>query len=107
LKDLPEVKVGAVKHIAQFLECLDQDTRVRCIEIIYDLQKDADSWRIRKLLARQIGHLSRLFELTEVSSILIPLALQLVKDEVYCVRKAAAPQVQILKIFVLFILVFI
>eukprot|EP00727_Mastigamoeba_balamuthi_P011203 m51a1_g6705 hypothetical protein (1034) ;mRNA; r:103973-110149 len=81
LRDLDEVRVGVVASAAEFLSVLTPDTRDRFLSIVADLRIDP-SWRIRKLLAKQLGMLTELFESPGGKSSIQAMAFQLLTDSV-------------------------
>lgn len=89
LKDLDEVKVGVLKHFPQFLEYVRPETRTQYISICHDIQKDTLNWRFRKLIARDLAVLCRLFGPEVTISDLLPIAVDLLQDPVAVVRQTA------------------
>ncbi len=51
LKDIDEVKLGVLSHIAEFLSILSVPSRKRYLKLVVDLQADKN-WRFRKLIAK-------------------------------------------------------
>eukprot|EP01122_Echinamoeba_exundans_P007798 TRINITY_DN2473_c0_g1_i1.p1 TRINITY_DN2473_c0_g1~~TRINITY_DN2473_c0_g1_i1.p1 ORF type:complete len:587 (-),score=154.87 TRINITY_DN2473_c0_g1_i1:119-1879(-) len=86
LKDLEEVKVGAITHLAEFFGVLSPAVREEFLHVLDDIQKDT-SWRFRKLLAKQLGDLSMLYSSDVVSDSVVPIFLALLQDTVVAVRK--------------------
>lgn len=53
LKDsTDEVKFGAIKNWAKFLQVFDSERRENLVEILQTVQKDPKKWRIRQLIAK-------------------------------------------------------
>jgi len=96
LKDLDEVKVGVVRHLASFLAVLPSDYRERYLPVISDITNETSNWRFRKLMARQLGALSALFSPEVVNEKLVPILVQLCQDSVARVRQVAHREVGIL-----------
>lgn len=86
LKDLEEVKVGAITHLAEFFAVLSPSVREEFLHVLDDIQKDS-AWRFRKLLAKQLGELSLLYSSDVVSDSVVPIFLALLQDTVVAVRK--------------------
>ena len=72
---------------------LDQDKREELADIYSQIQQGNRKWRIRQIIAGQIGLLSRLFLEETIVKIIIPISFQLCKDEVASVRETACLQV--------------
>lgn len=75
---------------------LDQDKREELADIYSQIQQGNRKWRIRQIIASQIGLLSRLFLEETIVKIIIPISFQLCKDEVASVRETACLQVSTL-----------
>jgi serine/threonine-protein phosphatase 4 regulatory subunit 1 len=54
LKDLEEVKVGVITHLAKFFEILSPSIREEYLYVLDDIRKDSN-WRFRKLLAKFVS----------------------------------------------------
>merc|ERR1712137_549382 len=96
LKDLDQVKVGVIRHLAEFLAVLSPETRKEYIGPIRDIQLHGVNWRFRKLLAKQLGKLASLYDITVVTSTIIPMAVQLCEDQVTTVRYAVTSELGVL-----------
>jgi serine/threonine-protein phosphatase 4 regulatory subunit 1 len=94
LKDLDQVRVGVIRHLSSFLEVLSPLRRAEYIESIRDIQLNSANWRFRKLLAKQLGRLARLYETQTVSEAIIPMTIQLCEDPVITVRYAVTAEVR-------------
>ncbi|CAD8099334.1 unnamed protein product [Paramecium sonneborni] len=88
-----EIKHGAVENLALFFDAIEESKRTSLIDILLIIQKDQKKWRIRELIAKQISHLARVFDVETVFSIILPVSIKLCNDNVYAVRKAAAKQI--------------
>lgn len=87
LRDLDEVKVGVVSHLSDFFAVLSDKVRQDNIHVLQDVLED-DKWRVRKLLAKQVGALALLYPPELVSRDIVGIFMGLLNDEVYAVRKA-------------------
>lgn len=56
LKDLDEVKVGIVQHLAAFLSVLSEPTRIKYLPTLVEIREETDNWRFRNLLGLQVPH---------------------------------------------------
>jgi hypothetical protein len=72
---------------------LDQDKREELADIYSQIQQGNRKWRIRQIIAGQIGLLSKLFLEETIVKIIIPISFQLCKDDVSSVREAACEQI--------------
>eukprot|EP01104_Vermistella_antarctica_P011447 TRINITY_DN319_c0_g3_i1.p1 TRINITY_DN319_c0_g3~~TRINITY_DN319_c0_g3_i1.p1 ORF type:complete len:947 (-),score=225.84 TRINITY_DN319_c0_g3_i1:2-2842(-) len=93
MNDLDPVKVGVVKHLAEFLRMLRPKTRQNYLPTLLDLVSEATAWRFRELIAGQLGTLASLYDIDEVVSTILPIALQLMRDPVQSVRIAISVQI--------------
>lgn len=75
------------------MEVLDQDKREELADIYSQIQQGNRKWRIRQIIAGQIGLLSKLFLEETIVKIIIPISFQLCKDDVASVREAACEQI--------------
>lgn len=87
LRDLDEVKVGVVTHLADFFAVLSEKVRQDNIHVLRQVLED-DKWRVRKLLAKQVGSLALLYPPELVSREIDTIFMGLLNDEVFAVRKA-------------------
>jgi serine/threonine-protein phosphatase 4 regulatory subunit 1 len=56
LRDIDEVKIGVVTHLAAFLLALPQPARLEFLDLCWELQTESDqNWRLRKLLAQYVS----------------------------------------------------
>lgn len=94
LKDLDEVKIGVVSHLAQFIEVLSESMRIKYLQTICHLPEETDSWRIRSEIARQLGAISMLFSPEVVRTNLLGLVYSLFSDPFAEVRKTALASVR-------------
>lgn len=87
LRDLDEVKVGVVTHLSDFFAVLSDKVRQDMIHVLKQVLED-DKWRVRKLLAKQVGALALLYPPELVSREIDGIFMKLLDDEVFAVRKA-------------------
>lgn len=93
LKDLDQVKVGVVRHFADFLSVLSPEKRQSYVSVLEDIQMSSVNWRFRKLIAKQLGQIASLFDDETVRMHIIPIVLQLFEDQVTAVRHATAGEI--------------
>jgi len=89
----PPVRNECIKNLAVLLEVLEMSKRERFASSYYELQNDPKKWRIREIIAGQLGILSRLFTEDTTIRIILPIAFNLCKDEVASVRAAACAEI--------------
>eukprot|EP00744_Colponema_vietnamica_P002243 GILI01003566.1.p1 GENE.GILI01003566.1~~GILI01003566.1.p1 ORF type:complete len:751 (-),score=141.61 GILI01003566.1:76-2328(-) len=89
LKDLEEVKTGAVQNYSKFLEILSPSKREIYLSVLQEIQSDPENWRLRTYLAKQIKSFSQIFSPASVYSVIVPLAMKLCTDQVAEVRLMA------------------
>jgi len=92
IKDLDEVRIGILKHLADFLKLLREEDRAEYLPKIGEFLKTDNerNWRFRLELCEQVGLLVPLFPPKSVREYLAPIALILVQDKVSAVRQSAA-----------------
>merc|ERR1719460_1223794 len=92
IKDLDEVRIGVLKHLADFLTLLSPEARADYLPRLEEfLKMDNDrNWRFRLELCTQVAALVPLCSSEEVLAHLAPLCLLLVIDRVSEVRRTAA-----------------
>ncbi|XP_062583021.1 serine/threonine-protein phosphatase 4 regulatory subunit 1-like isoform X2 [Saccostrea cucullata] len=91
LKDLDEVKIGVLKHLADFLRLLKPDVRRQYLTKLSGFLNtdNTRNWRFRLELAEQLIMTSELFSSVEISQHLLPICLSLMEDKVSEVRLVA------------------
>jgi len=94
LKDLDEVRVGALQNLSKLLGVLEPSCRSNYVSLICSLEMESDNWRFRQLLAQQLGELFTLFDEDVVQAELYPIFMKLSRDPVAEVRNAAGQQLQ-------------
>ncbi|KAK3085905.1 hypothetical protein FSP39_010290 [Pinctada imbricata] len=88
LKDLDEVRIGVLRHLADFLRLLKPDVRRQYLPKIQGFMNTDNNrnWRFRYELAEQLMLISELYGAKEISQYLLPLGLALCEDRVAEVR---------------------
>ncbi|XP_029160392.1 serine/threonine-protein phosphatase 4 regulatory subunit 1-like isoform X6 [Nylanderia fulva] len=93
IKDLDEVRIGVLKHLATFLKILKPDIRCQYLPRLNDfLATDNESnWRFKQELGTQLLEIIEmsLFSPNEVAQSIAPLSLQLLVDKVFAVKEVA------------------
>jgi serine/threonine-protein phosphatase 4 regulatory subunit 1 len=91
IKDLDEVRIGILKHLADFLKLLGEEERNSYLPRLEEFLKmdNERNWRFRLELTEQLSLLVPLFSPTQLTDHLAPIAITLVQDKVAAVRKAA------------------
>ncbi|KAG1666500.1 Serine/threonine-protein phosphatase 4 regulatory subunit 1 [Nymphon striatum] len=89
IKDLDEVRIGILCHLADFLKFLKPELRQEYLpKLPHFLKSDNEkTWRYRYELTQQILLIPSLYSPTEVKIYILPIALCLVTDKVSEVRK--------------------
>ena len=84
VQDLDEVRIGLLKHLADFLKLLKEEDRREYLPRLNEfLKMDNDrNWRVRQEMAEQMGALVSLYTPEEVKEHLCPIAQLLVRDKV-------------------------
>ncbi|XP_074026001.1 serine/threonine-protein phosphatase 4 regulatory subunit 1 isoform X3 [Leptinotarsa decemlineata] len=91
IKDLDEVRIGVLKHLAHFLKLIDPTKRNAYLPRLAEfLQTDNEwNWRFREELAKQLLDAVRLFKPSDSTKFLGVIAIDLFCDKVAAVRQAA------------------
>merc|ERR1712123_451545 len=91
IKDLDEVRIGILKHLADFLKLLNKNDRNEYLPRLEEFLKmdNERNWRFRLELTEQLGVLVPLFKAEDIRDHLAPIALTLVQDKVSSVRQSA------------------
>jgi len=95
-KDLDDVKVGVLTHYSHFLSVLTAETRIKYLYLLHEGVAKKNNWRFRKLIGDQIGSLASLYPADVVQSEIVPIALELFRDPVVCVRNAVLAKLSLL-----------
>lgn len=90
-KDLDEVRIGILKHLADFLRLLPDKERRNYLPRLADFLKldNEQNWRFRQELATQLHSVVALFSPSDSAQFILPLALTLASDRVAAVRLPA------------------
>ncbi|ELT87826.1 hypothetical protein CAPTEDRAFT_156976 [Capitella teleta] len=91
LKDLDEVRIGVLKHLAEFLRLLKPEIRQEYLTKLAEFLKTDNhrNWRFRAELAEQLLVLLDLFTADDVGDFVTPVAMILATDRVAEVRLTA------------------
>ncbi|XP_043493871.1 serine/threonine-protein phosphatase 4 regulatory subunit 1-like isoform X2 [Polistes fuscatus] len=91
IKDLDEVRIGVLKHLATFLKILKPTYRWHYLPRLHNfLVTDNEwNWRFRKEFATQLLEVVTLFNANDVAKHIAPLSLKLLVDKVAAVRQIA------------------
>lgn len=91
IKDLDEVRIGMLKHLATFLKILKPAVRIQYLPSLKKfLATDNEwNWRFREELATQLLEIVNLFDSVNVDRFIVSLALELLRDKVAAVRHVA------------------
>ncbi|XP_043461368.1 serine/threonine-protein phosphatase 4 regulatory subunit 1-like isoform X3 [Leptopilina heterotoma] len=91
IKDLDEVRIGALKHLSTFLEVLRPVNRQKYLSKLSDfiVPDNENNWRFREEFANQLLQAILLYQPQDISEHIAPLALQLLQDKVAAVRQIA------------------
>jgi len=93
IKDLDEVKVGVIQHLAAFIAALSPAKRLAYLPVLSEIRMETDNWRFRSLLASQLAAFGAAYPRSSTLEILLPLAQDLCTDSVAEVRLAAIGQI--------------
>eukprot|EP01059_Diplonema_ambulator_P033420 TRINITY_DN6975_c0_g4_i1.p1 TRINITY_DN6975_c0_g4~~TRINITY_DN6975_c0_g4_i1.p1 ORF type:complete len:636 (+),score=207.94 TRINITY_DN6975_c0_g4_i1:146-1909(+) len=91
LHDLDEVKVGCVTHAAEFMACLSDSAIQKHLHSISALPQETENWRLRELIAQNLGRLAELVSPKVCKDLLQAPTIRLAEDQVADVRLAAYP----------------
>ncbi|XP_072393509.1 serine/threonine-protein phosphatase 4 regulatory subunit 1-like isoform X1 [Diabrotica undecimpunctata] len=91
IKDLDEVRIEILKHLAAFLKVINPAKRIAYLpRLVEFLQTDNEwNWRFREELAKQLLELMELFKPADISKHVGGIAIVLLYDKVAAVREAA------------------
>ncbi|XP_033224224.1 serine/threonine-protein phosphatase 4 regulatory subunit 1-like isoform X2 [Belonocnema kinseyi] len=98
IKDLDEVRIGALKHLNTFLRVLRPADRQQYLPKLSDfvVTDNEWNWRFREEFAGQLVKLVVLYKPEDVSEHIAPLALQLLQDKVAAVRQIAVSLITVI-----------
>lgn len=91
IKDLDEVRIGALKHLADFVKLLpsvERKTFLNQFEMFLVTDNEWN-WRFREELAQQLLRIIPLYTPEETCNHLVPVAIALLRDKVAAVRTSA------------------
>ncbi|CEG36607.1 Protein phosphatase 2A regulatory subunit A and related proteins [Plasmopara halstedii] len=89
LRDVQDVRLGAMLHFADFLENVSPSFRESYLPVLEEFISDNDitKWRFREVLSGQLARLCRTFTPGATFSVINPLIQKLITDPVYVVRE--------------------
>ncbi|XP_046390430.1 serine/threonine-protein phosphatase 4 regulatory subunit 1-like isoform X2 [Ischnura elegans] len=90
-KDLDEVRIGVLKHLADFLKLIGPAGRNKCLHCLTDLLMNDNhlNWRFRDELTKQLIQVTSLFSLMDVRRFLSHMGMVLLYSKVAAVRSNA------------------
>ncbi|XP_076622614.1 serine/threonine-protein phosphatase 4 regulatory subunit 1 isoform X2 [Colletes latitarsis] len=91
IKDLDEVRIGVLKHLATFLKILKPNDRSQYLMKLKQFLATDNiwNWRYREELVAQLLEMVNLFDPYNVECFILPLALEFLGDKVAAVRQIA------------------
>lgn len=91
IKDLDEVRIGALKHLADFVKLLPNSKRKSFLSQfeMFLVTDNEWNWRFREELAQQLLRIIPLYTPEEICVHLVPVAIALLRDKVAAVRTTA------------------
>ncbi|KAK3765828.1 hypothetical protein RRG08_026297 [Elysia crispata] len=91
LKDLDEVRIGVLKHLAEIFKLLRPEVRLQYLAKTQEFMKTDNNknWRFREELAEQLIQICCLFHCIDVVNHIVPLAMAMLMDKVAQVRLVA------------------
>lgn len=91
IKDLDEVRIGALKHFSTFLTVLSPEDRNQYLPKLdnFLINDNKWNWRLREELVKQLSDIIHLYQRLEVAQYIAPLLLHLMQDTIAAVRQEA------------------
>ncbi|CAL1530665.1 unnamed protein product [Lymnaea stagnalis] len=91
LKDLDEVRIGVLKHLADIFRLLRPEVRLQYLGRTHEFMKTDNqrNWRFREELADQLVQVCDLFHCIDIVNNIVPLAMVMLTDKVAQVRLVA------------------
>ena len=92
LKDLQDVKLGAVVSLSKFISHLEEAPRARIVTSVVEALKEEHlhDWRFREVVSGELVEVVKLFPAETVHEYLVPIGMRLWNDEVAQVRTVSA-----------------
>ena len=92
ITDEEEVRVGAITHLASFLQQLHLPARESYLPVMAEVIETADAtnWRVRESIARQLPEFSVMFTPPATFSVVVSVLFRLLHDEISIVRRNAS-----------------
>ncbi|PAV59583.1 hypothetical protein WR25_01847 isoform B [Diploscapter pachys] len=90
-EDVPEVRMGILKHLYEFFKCLPSETRNAMVDVLPQFMPvdNTFTWRFRQEFARQCIKLCELYGIEEINRTMSAIGLTLANDRIAEVRKDA------------------
>lgn len=73
--------MGAIQHLSEIMQVLDEQKREELIDLFLALQKDQKKWRVRESIACQLSTLASIYDIGIVFSYIVPIAFKLCADQ--------------------------
>ncbi|XP_039272336.2 serine/threonine-protein phosphatase 4 regulatory subunit 1-like [Styela clava] len=91
LKDLDDVRIGVLRHLAEFLKLLKPEVRGIYLYQLTDFLTidNSRNWRFRYELARQLCSLTELYNCDDIVKYICPITMRLATDRVVAVQVEA------------------
>eukprot|EP00003_Mantamonas_plastica_P012252 TRINITY_DN2219_c1_g1_i6.p1 TRINITY_DN2219_c1_g1~~TRINITY_DN2219_c1_g1_i6.p1 ORF type:complete len:730 (+),score=143.43 TRINITY_DN2219_c1_g1_i6:2220-4409(+) len=90
IRDLDEVRIGCVTHIADFVAKLPNESRSALVPVIVSVEAESEKdWRMRDIIASQLDTFCVLFSNQDVEEYIIPMWERMLLDKVSQVREKA------------------
>lgn len=97
IKDLEEVRIGALRHLSTFLKVLSPQDRMQYLPRLngFLITDSKLNWRLREELVKQLCEILHLYTKNDVAQYIAPLLLHLMQDRAAAVREEALDAVSI------------
>merc|ERR1712142_228772 len=98
IKDLDEVHIGILRHLADFLTLLNDNTRKEYLPKLGEFLKvdNKSNWRFRQELTEQLSMVVPLYKADDIIEFIAPIVLSLIQDKISEVRHGATHVIVIL-----------
>jgi serine/threonine-protein phosphatase 4 regulatory subunit 1 len=98
IKDLDEVRIGALKNFSTFLTVLSPEDRAQYLSKFdtFLINDNKWNWRLREELVKQLSDIIYLYQRIEVAQYIAPLLLHLMQDTIAAVRQEALDAVSLM-----------
>ena len=88
-----EIKLGIIKNLADIMQVLSIEKRQSLVGVFEEFQKDQKKWRIRLVIAKQLGKLLEIYSPQIIFQYVVPILLKFCSDSVSIVREEAAGRI--------------